>query len=133
MTRPLVLVAALSLLTAACRKKTEVAANSPAPTPAAQQLSVAPEPLPDWATQPPRLVESGSRRMAVAVGVGSAANVALARSAAEAQARAAIGGLLERKASTASVEMAVSGARVVQTYTAADGRVYVQVEAPAHR
>ncbi len=132
---------ALALLVAgaaACRKKPrvpQVAAATPAsaPTSAAQQITTAPEPLPAWTQQPPALIMDGNRRVAVAVGMARADNEALARAAAEDRARASIARLLEGKSSTASVEMAVTGARIVQTYTAADGRVFVQLEAPAHR
>lgn len=136
-------LAALCLAGAACRKRpkaprygdslSQALVKVASPTLAAQQVSTAPEPLPPWTRQPPRLTMSGSRRVAMAVGMANAGSLALSRAAAEARARAEIGRLLHEKASTAAEEMAVSGARVINTYTAADGRVFVELQAPAHR
>ena len=136
-------LAALCAGGAACRKRpkaprygdslSQALVKLSSPTVAAQRISTSPEPLPPWTRQPPRLAISGSRRVAMAVGMANAGNLALSRAAAEARARAELGRLLHEKVSTAAEEMAVTGARVINTYTAADGRVFVELEAPAHR
>jgi hypothetical protein len=100
---------------------------------AAETVTPAPEPLPAWTQRPAEIVPQGSRRVARAVGSARAADLVLARAAAEDKARAAIARLIDGKASVAGVEVAVTGAQVTQTYTAGDGTVYVELTAPVHR
>lgn len=134
MKRSAAAVASLVLLAGGCKKK-------PAPPPvasttvtaAARAVSTNPEPLPAWTQREPRVERRGSKRYAVAVGQAAAGNLALARAAAEERARALLAPMLSGKAPGGSFEGPVSGAQIEQTYTSADGRVFVELSAPVLR
>jgi hypothetical protein len=124
----------LFLLAGACKKKPAAPrVEGAAPSAAARQISTQPEPLPAWTQREPRVERRGSRRYAVAVGQAAAVNLALARAAAEERARALLAPMLSGKPPGGSFEGPVSGARIEQAYTAADGRVFVELSAPVLR
>lgn len=96
-------------------------------------VTTSPEPLPEWTKRKPEIVTEGARRVAHAVGSAHAGDLALSRAAAEDRARYELARLVDGRASVVGSEVTVNGARVVQTYSAADGTVYVELAAPVHR
>ena len=123
------------LLCVSCKKPQapEVSASESKPVLVAAALAVATEPPPSWTAAPPAVIMRGRKRYAVAVGQALTGEKALARAAAEERARAEILRLLHGKHSGVSVQGAVIGAQVKRSYTAPDGRVFVELEAPVHR
>lgn len=134
-------VALLALSPAACKRRPKApkASGAPAaaaaiaasPTEAGLSLPAASEPLPAWTQEPAHFSRRGSRRVAVSVGRADAGGLALSRAAAEGRARAELARLLQGLPTGSEVSGPVVGARIRRTYTAKDGSVYVELEAPA--
>jgi hypothetical protein len=132
-------LAAAALLLCACGREPQEADRRPGEparvslSTSALAMSVQPQPLPGWTQRAPEIVARGSRRYARAVGAARTGDLGLSRSAAQDRARLQIAQLLHGKASVVGRTVAVEGAQIVQSHTAGDGTVYVELEAPVHR
>lgn len=117
----------VALLLATC-----AAAAAP---PAAPKSSPAPRVVrkarPKWTKARPHFEKRGEKRIAVAVGRAKAANLALARTAAEDNGRAALLKLIQGKGPAESGEGLVNGAQAVEFFEAAQDVVYVRMEMAA--
>lgn len=84
--------------------------------------------IPQWVQERPHFFKRDGRSFAAAVGRARAANLPLARSAAQGRARAALLRLLQGKTPAEDARGEVRGARVTGVYFSENGRVFVRME-----
>ena len=135
---------AVLLSVSACGKKKEAAliekmdapavgvalADTVAGQPAAPAEAF-PGDVPPWARENPRFFERDGRRFASAVGRVRVTDPALARSAAEDRARVELLKLIDGTAGTGTSTGALPGARMTDSFTSANGEVFIRVEVAA--
>ena len=137
------ILAAALILAAACGKTQEESrAGKPSRPAAAADLPLADalagqpraqpgQAEPAWTRESPHFFSRGGLRFGSAVGWARSGNIALARAAAEDRARVDLLRLIKGVKAEEAVAGALPGARIMDSFTSSEGKVFVRVEVGA--